>query len=235
MTIFPGLYFDAEKKLFYDGQKGLYLEFNDITGDYEPLVDPEPESSSSLSDTSEDNAAIQNEPPSREPRELSDGEVSSPSPPPPVKKKKPKKRNETEQNYRKEKKRRKKELTIPCIRLVVHATSEQSQTVQVGTLFIVTCKGGSIGREGNHDVLLDDIACSKFHGQIEFDEDTLKYYLKDAGSQNGTFVDGVRLSAAKRESRPREIGHGTLIRIGSTQLICHVHPGKIIECFQCKR
>ena len=38
----------------------------------------------------------------------------------------------------------------------------------VGTLFVVTCKGGTIGREGNHDVLIQDIGCSKFHGKIEF-------------------------------------------------------------------
>ena len=93
-------------------------------------------------------------------------------------------------------------------------------------LCIFNSIGGSIGRDGNHDVLLDDIACSKNHCKIEFDEDQEKYFLTDIGSQNGTFIDGHRLSSAKKESRPKEIGHGTLIKIGSTQLICHVHPGK---------
>ena len=92
--------------------------------------------------------------------------------------------------------------------------------------FIFSSTGGSIGREGNHDVLLNDIACSKNHCKIEFDEDQDKYFLTDIGSQNGTFIDGHRLSSAKKESPPKEIGHGTIIKIGSTQLICHVHPGK---------
>ena len=39
---------------------------------------------------------------------------------------------------------------------------------RVGTLFLVTCTGGTIGREGNHDVLVQDIGCSKFHAKIEF-------------------------------------------------------------------
>ena len=42
-----------------------------------------------------------------------------------------------------------------------------------------------------------------------------------------------RLSSAKKESKPQEIGHGTLIRIGSIQLICHVHPG-IETCLKCE-
>ena len=95
-----------------------------------------------------------------------------------------------------------------------------------GTSIFFNSTGGSIGRDGNHDVLLDDIACSKNHCKIEFDENQDKYFLTDIGSQNGTFIDGHRLSSAKKESIPKEIGHGTLVKIGSTQLICHVHPGK---------
>lgn len=124
-------------------------------------------------------------------------------------------------------------MKIPCIRLVVHSVSDEAETVNVGTLFIVTCKGATIGREGNHDVLLEDVACSKYHGKIEFDEYDCKYYLTDLGSQNGTFVDGKRLSSAKRESLPQEIGHGSLVRIGSTQMICHIHPGSE-TCYKCE-
>ena len=54
--------------------------------------------------------------------------------------------------------------------------------------FVQTCKGGSIGREGNHDVLLDDIACSKTHAQITFDEKEAKYFIVDIGSSNGNDV-----------------------------------------------
>ena len=50
---------------------------------------------------------------------------------------------------------------------------------------------------------------------------------------SGTWIDGKRLSSAKKESKPQEIGHGTLVKIGSTQLICHVHPGHE-TCTKCE-
>ena len=48
------------------------------------------------------------------------------------------------------------------------AAANTSGSSVVGTLFLVTCTGGTIGREGNHDVLVQDIGCSKFHAKIEF-------------------------------------------------------------------
>ena len=110
---------------------------------------------------------------------------------------------------------------------------QKSDSIELGKLFIATCKGATIGREGNHEILLEDVPISKHHGKIEFDRKTTKYYLRDLGSQNGTFIDGKRLSTAKNQSDPNEIGHGSLIKIGSTELICHVHPG-IETCLKCE-
>ena len=43
-------------------------------------------------------------------------------------------------------------------------------SVKIGSLFIITCMGGTIGRaeDGSapHDVPLDDIGCSKFHAKV---------------------------------------------------------------------
>ena len=250
-----GLYYDAARRQFYDGVKGVYLEYNSTTGEYEPITNHaesvESSSSSSSSSDEEDAEEKESDTPEikendtkekKEERELSEGEISSPSPPPPPppksKKKKAKKRKKDYENYyypddEKSEKKFKRELKIPCVRLVVHATDSKSDSVQVGTLFLVTCKGGTIGREGTHDVLIEDIACSKTHGEIKFLEDEQKYYLIDSGSQNGTFVDGKRLSSAKCESKPKEIGHGTVIQIGSTKMICHVHPGSE-TCMKCE-
>ena len=50
---------------------------------------------------------------------------------------------------------------------------------------------------------------------------------------NGTFVNGHRLSKAKMESEPKEIGHGSVLQIGATKLLCHVHPGRE-TCFECE-
>lgn len=231
-----GYYYDATKRKFYDGEKGVYLDYDSQTGKYHPENKDDSSSISSSRSASPCTPPEREEeekpplPPEKPPRELSEeGEVSSPSPPPPPtnhKKKNKKKRVVNEWDDKKLRKKLKKEMKIPCIRMVVH--SSPSDTVNVGTLFIVTCKGGTIGREGNHDVLIEDIACSKNHGKIEFDERQCKYYLTDEGSRNGTFVDGKRL-----HSRPQEIGHGSLLKIGSVELICHVHPGQE-TCLKCE-
>ncbi len=240
-----GYYYDAAKEMYYDGEKGVYLAYNSATGEYVAQSNDDSDqgmsSRSSSPETipeasSADLAKVQDESSKKEPRELSDGEISSPSPPPspPTKKKRrPKKggKKDYDQLYyddKKSLKQRKKEMRIPCIRIVIHAAPDKS-SVQAGSLFIVTCKGGTIGREGNHDVLLDDIACSKDHGWINFDESESKYFLTDKSSRNGTFIDGQRL----KSNVQREIGHGTLIRIGTTQMICHVHPG-LETCLKCE-
>ena len=241
-----GYYYDSERRLFYDGEKGKYLEYNHESGEYIPCDKEDSESVTSLS--SSPPSPLLNPPeeveipesdkmeaesvPKLPKEDLSEGEISSPSPPPPMPKEKKKKNRQKDYenfyylNDKRSKKRRKREMRIPCIRLVVQ--SSQCDTVSVGTLFIVTCKGASIGREGTHDVLLEDVGCSKHHGDIHFDEDEGKYFLSDRESRNGTFVDGNKL-----KSRPKEIGHGSLIGIGSTKLICHVHPG-LETCLKCE-
>jgi len=108
-------------------------------------------------------------------------------------------------------------VVAPCIRLIVTA----SDCLPLGTLFIVTYKGeshfvirfniflgdqivktlgfplgGTIGRFGSHDVLLDEESCcSKVHAKIFFLED--KYFICDLASVNGTFVNSERLSESK--------------------------------------
>jgi len=121
------------------------------------------------------------------------------------------------------------ESRIPCVRIIVK--SSEDENVAAGTLYIVTCKGGSIGSKGAHEVFLQDLGCSKHHGRIIFSDN--KYYLRDLGSRNGTYVNGTRLSAAKQESENKEIGHGTNIQIGKSKLLCHVHPGNE-TCFECE-
>lgn len=47
----------------------------------------------------------------------------------------------------------------PAMRIIV-AESNNSK-IKVGTLFLITCSGGTIGREGNHAIVLPDINISK--------------------------------------------------------------------------
>jgi len=80
-------------------------------------------------------------------------------------------------------------------------------------------------------VLLPDMGCSKHHARISYKEG--KYFLRDLGSRNGTWLAGKRMSVSKMESAEVQIGHGTLIQIGKTKLLCHVHPGRE-TCLSCE-
>ncbi|XP_063982347.1 angiogenic factor with G patch and FHA domains 1 isoform X2 [Diachasmimorpha longicaudata] len=111
----------------------------------------------------------------------------------------------------------------PCMRIIVKETNLQK--LKVGSLFIVTYTGGSMGREGDHAVVIPDINISKHHAKFQYDENKKHYEIVDLGSRNGTLLDGKRLSVAKQESEPFEISHGSIIRVGETKLLCHIHLG----------
>ncbi|GJQ80172.1 hypothetical protein Trydic_g23749 [Trypoxylus dichotomus] len=111
----------------------------------------------------------------------------------------------------------------PCIRVVVEDTSIPG--LKTGSLYVITYEGGTLGREGKHDILLNDINVSKHHLKFSFDKDTSNYCVTDLGSRNGTFLNGKRMSSSKQESEPLEICHGAKIQVGSTTLLCHIHKG----------
>ncbi|XP_067203473.1 angiogenic factor with G patch and FHA domains 1 isoform X3 [Linepithema humile] len=111
----------------------------------------------------------------------------------------------------------------PCIRIIVKETNLAK--LKTGSLFLVTYTGGSLGREGDHSVLIPDINISKHHARFSYDETKKQYQMIDSGSRNGTFLNGKRLSVAKQESEPHEITHGSVIKIGETKLLCHIHNG----------
>ncbi|KAJ8670281.1 hypothetical protein QAD02_001540 [Eretmocerus hayati] len=111
----------------------------------------------------------------------------------------------------------------PCMRIIVKETNLTN--LKVGSLFIVTFKGGTIGREGDHAVIVPDINISKHHAKLQYDEVKKFYEIIDLGSRNGTFLNGKRISAAKQESDPTEIIHGSILQLGLTKLLCHIHHG----------
>ncbi|KYM94361.1 Angiogenic factor with G patch and FHA domains 1 [Cyphomyrmex costatus] len=111
----------------------------------------------------------------------------------------------------------------PCMRIIVKETDLIK--LKLGSLFLVTCIGGTLGREGDHSVLIPDINISKYHARFVYDETKKQYQVIDFGSRNGTFINGKRLSVAKQESEPHEIMHGSIIQIGETKLLCHIHNG----------
>ncbi|PSN55625.1 hypothetical protein C0J52_04032 [Blattella germanica] len=87
-------------------------------------------------------------------------------------------------------------------------------------------EGGTMGREGDHAVSIPDINISKHHAKFTFDETLEKYFMIDFGSRNGTYLNGKRLSVAKQESDPHEVVHGSILQVGGTKLLCHIHSGR---------
>lgn len=65
----------------------------------------------------------------------------------------------------------------------------------------------------------------QYHARFVYDETEKQYQVIDSGSRNGTFINGKRLSVAKQESEPHEITHGSIIKVGGTKLLCHIHDG----------
>jgi pSer/pThr/pTyr-binding forkhead associated (FHA) protein len=70
-------------------------------------------------------------------------------------------------------------------------------------------------RAGNDIVLASDGMVSKRHTAVVYDEGTGRFLVRDEGSTNGTFLNGVRLSPG--QARPLEPGDQILL--GETTLI----------------
>jgi transcriptional regulator with AAA-type ATPase domain len=66
-----------------------------------------------------------------------------------------------------------------------------------------------IGRSEDSDLVLHDLAVSERHARLEPTERAL--WVRDLGSRNGTFVDGVPVQIAT-------VRHGSILRVGRTDL-----------------
>ncbi|GBP62895.1 Angiogenic factor with G patch and FHA domains 1 [Eumeta japonica] len=112
----------------------------------------------------------------------------------------------------------------PCMRIIVRETNLSK--LKVGTLFLVTKDGGTIGREGDtHTVLLKDHNVSRNHLDIRYDNVKRAYVAMDLGSKNGTVLNGTRMSESQEISFPLEVPHGSILQVGETKLLCHIHLG----------
>jgi hypothetical protein len=71
----------------------------------------------------------------------------------------------------------------------------------------------TIGRRAGCDIMLDyDSQVSRLHARLVYDPTGQSFYLEDAGSKNGTFLGGDKLT----ERTP--VQPGALFRIGRTWL-----------------
>lgn len=81
-----------------------------------------------------------------------------------------------------------------------------------GSVFTSTGAGTSLGRHPESDVFLDDITVSRRHAAVEREGDGWR--VRDAGSLNGTYVNGERV-----ESAP--LSEGDEIQIGRYVIVFH--------------
>ncbi len=97
-------------------------------------------------------------------------------------------------------------LAPPSRRVVVLA----SPTLQPGTAIELTSTAG-VGRGAENAIRLDgDTTVSGRHATLDTRPDGL--WVEDAGSTNGTFVNGARVTSARR------LAPGDVLRIGHTDL-----------------
>jgi hypothetical protein len=102
-------------------------------------------------------------------------------------------------------------LREPAPRAVGRLVVLSSPALDENTEFELDSAGITIGRGAQNDVPLDeDEFASATHARVEPRRDGV--WLEDIGSTNGTFVNGVRLS------RARKLTPGDLVRVGETDL-----------------
>lgn len=70
----------------------------------------------------------------------------------------------------------------------------------------------SVGRTRNNDVVISDVSLSKFHAFFVTEGGVMK--LQDARSRNGTFVNGVPVSA-QGKGPPTTLRSGARVRFGA--------------------
>ena len=115
-----------------------------------------------------------------------------------------------------------------CIRVIV----VKSESIDLGTLFVITCKGGTIGRDPACSICIPEDMVSRTHDYVMYDADEKTFYIQDNKTRNGTFLNFERISEAKIPSEPVEITHRDLIKVGETLLSFHIHSRE--TCFDCE-
>jgi hypothetical protein len=78
-------------------------------------------------------------------------------------------------------------------------------------------RGITVGRTGNNDVALEDGTVSRFHAWFQREGEG-GYLLTDAGSKNGTFVEGVRLMPR----RACTLNDGARLRFGQVEVMFYL-------------
>ena len=83
-----------------------------------------------------------------------------------------------------------------------------------GSTFLLEAESTSVGRNTDSEVFLDDVTVSRAHAVIERRADG-SFFVRDAGSLNGTYVNGEQVDETKLAS-------GDEVQIGKFKLVFFV-------------
>jgi pSer/pThr/pTyr-binding forkhead associated (FHA) protein len=102
-------------------------------------------------------------------------------------------------------------LAQPVARELGRLVVVESAALAEGDVYAIDSQALTVGRGGDNDLPLGgDEFASSHHARFEPRRDGV--YVEDVGSTNGTFVNGIRLTAG------RKLVPGDVVRIGETNL-----------------
>ncbi len=103
-------------------------------------------------------------------------------------------------------------LAQPVARELGRLVVVRSRVLGEGDVYTIDSSALTVGRGGENDLTIDgDEYASARHARFDPRRDGV--YVSDAGSTNGTFVNGIRVTAD-----PRRLVPGDVVRIGETDL-----------------
>ncbi|KAK4047872.1 hypothetical protein OIO90_006033 [Microbotryomycetes sp. JL221] len=131
---------------------------------------------------------------------------------------------------------------VPLLRLVLESRPTASQiTAQQQIAMFDPAQPIVIGRDKTFEprLRLKDLAVSKTHATIYWDETSERWSVVDCGSTHGTWIRSTlqtnatkqRLSDPKVASTPRSLEHGDQLYFGSTKFRVHLHAS--FACDEC--
>jgi pSer/pThr/pTyr-binding forkhead associated (FHA) protein len=103
---------------------------------------------------------------------------------------------------------------LPCVRLIV----ESSDSLDAGSLLLVSYVGAQVGADKSCDVQIDDDSVDPLHARITYDEEEQCYWMRDLCSAYGSYVNDRLLDGARARLR-----HKDYVRFGRTSFLVHLH------------
>lgn len=210
------MYYDASTQLYYDHENGIYYYYD---AERESYIF---HSQINVSAENEKQAETKGKEKKILDEELSEGEIRSDT-------ETSSEVEEEEQEEEEEEDEDSTNVVDPCIRVII----VKSDTLSVGSLFIITCHGGTIGREPINNISIANPIVSRTHAQIIYEKTERTFYIQDKRTQHGTFLNNERIADPRTTSDPIELTHRDFVTIGDTTMSFHVHSGNE-TCFDCE-